>query len=170
MKHPISIRILHFLLILIIFAQILIGYGFDAIFAPISAKDFMIIHKSLGLLGLVVAILLLLRRLFYKRPPYPTSIHKHQIYFAKFIHFLLYLSVIIMGLSGYVASLLFNKPLDWFYMIQLPQIVNPNPSLGSQVFPFHIYGAIALSILVGLHVLGALYHAFKKDGITRAMF
>ncbi|MCF6765364.1 cytochrome b/b6 domain-containing protein [Thiotrichales bacterium 19S3-7] len=169
-KYPISMRLLHFLLILIIFAQLTVGYGFDLIFEKLGANTFLILHKSLGLLGLIVVILLILRRLFYTKPPYPNTLSKGQQYLAKLVHLLLYLTVIAMGSSGMLVSMLFNSHWLWFYIIPLPQIISPNPQLGSELFSVHTYGAIVLSLLVALHFLGALYHGVKRDGITKRMF
>ncbi|MCF6775096.1 cytochrome b/b6 domain-containing protein [Thiotrichales bacterium 19X7-9] len=169
-KYPISMRILHFLLLLIIFAQLIVGYGFDLIFEKLGADRFLILHKSLGLLGLIVIVLLIIRRLFYTKPPYPSSVSSGQKYLAKLVHVLLYLTVIVMGCSGMLVSMLFNSQWQWFYIIPLPQVIMPNPQLGSEIFPIHIYGAVILSTLVALHILGAIYHGIKKDGITKRMF
>lgn len=170
MKYPISIRVLHFLLILIIFAQLAVGYGSDFLFQYINGKSLITLHKSLGLLGLIIVILLIIRRLFYKKPPYPNSMSAFEKLLARSVHFLLYLIVITMGASGMIASMLFHSQWLWFYLIPLPQLTQANPQLGANIFSIHIYGAVILSILVGLHILGALYHAIKKDGIMRRMF
>lgn len=171
MKYPILIRLLHFLLLLIVFSQIIVGFGFYSIFASINPKTLITLHKSLGLLSIIVVILFILRRLFYKKPPFPSDMPKIQQFIARVVHTLLYLTVLIMGLSGLFASMLFNSHWDVFYLFPMPQLIAPNPQLGATIFAWHTSGAIILSILIILHLLGVIQHQYiKKDKILKKIF
>jgi len=63
---------------------------------------------------------------------------------------------------------------DWtitvFGLFQLPHLVAPRSALGRQAGDVHTFIAWMLLVLVGLHVLAALYHYFvRNDGVLQRM-
>jgi cytochrome b561 len=84
-------------------------------------------------------------------------------------HFLLYLFLIVMPLSGWIMSSAADKPphlLGWGMALPVPQ----SEALGGFFWNIHSWLAIVLIAFIVLHVGAALYHHFiKKDNILRRM-
>jgi cytochrome b561 len=49
--------------------------------------------------------------------------------------------------------------------------VTPNQDAAARVFFWHLVGAIALVLLIGMHVGAALFHyLIRRDGVLRRMW
>ena len=60
--------------------------------------------------------------------------------------------------------------MNWFFLVQLPNLVRPDPALASLTKAIHIFMSWCLLALVTLHMAAALWHGFVlKDGVLRRM-
>ena len=74
-----------------------------------------------------------------------------------------------MALAGWVGSVAANKaPQLGNVTLTLP--IAPDKNLVSAAFQMHGFFAVAILVLVTIHVLAALYHHYvKRDTILRRM-
>jgi cytochrome b561 len=71
---------------------------------------------------------------------------------------------------GYVGISLYPA-LDIFGLFSLPGIVAPSQEAAARVFYWHWVGAVAIVLLVGMHVGAALFHyLIRKDGVLQRMW
>ena len=132
-------------------------------------------HKSLGVILLVAFFLRLSWRLAHKPPLLPISMGDHEILMAKVGHWLLYLLMIIMPLSGWflVSSSVYGLPTIVFGLFQWPHIPNlsGNEMIGSGARATHFYSAIFLAILIIGHVGAVIMHYIhQKENILKRMW
>jgi len=127
------------------------------------------VHKSLGFLVLWLVALRLVWK-FYTRAPDLISAHKWERALAHGTHFLLYVCLILQPLSGWIMSSASGRASPLIYGFDLPQIVDPDLSIGGLFHDIHEITGYVLLALVSLHFAGALKHHFiDRDETLRRM-
>lgn len=118
-----------------------------------------------GLLGLLLAARLIIR-FTLPRPAPATAGNAFLDFVAKAVHFLLYVGVIGMVVSGLGTAMQANLPGVFNGTAPFPMdFMAYPPRIG------HGFTALALLGLIGLHVAAALYHQFiKKDNLLARMW
>lgn len=150
----------------------LLSVGFAMVGIPPGPDKLWVyaLHKSFGILILVLMIGRLLWRQISPRPgPLPT--HKAwEDGLAKIVHFALYACILLMPLSGWVMSSAGGFPAEFFGLFALPAIVPKNEAIFE--FTRNVHGFTAWSILglLALHFAGAFKHHFiDKDETLQRM-
>jgi cytochrome b561 len=120
------------------------------------------------------SLLLILARLIYRlshgAPPDEPTLEWWQKGAAHLNHWGLYLMLLVVPILGYVGISLYPA-LDIFGLFSLPGVVAPNQDAAARVLYWHWLGALAIVLLVGVHVAAALFHYFiRKDGVLRRMW
>jgi len=126
------------------------------------------IHKTLGITAFTLT---LMRMLWHRlsRPPAPLA-HgvPWQDVLARLVHRALYLLLILMPLSGWVASSASGIDTVIFGRWTLPAIAPVSEIWEGTGFLVHGIAGYALVVLLGLHLGGALFRAvIKRDGTLR---
>jgi len=167
---------LHWLIALGIIANIALGLYFADL--PRSDPDKFFLtqtHKSIGLTILVLSLIRVAWRLMNPVPPLPASMSPLMRFAAHATHFLLYVLIIAIPLSGWL--LVSSSPLGlptmyfgWFAWPELPYFSDlPRAAKKIWVRDFdtvHIYLAWSAIVLVTIHVVAALYHQFIRRDIV----
>ncbi|PCK09532.1 MAG: cytochrome B [Alteromonadaceae bacterium] len=126
------------------------------------------IHKSIGVLLLLLTLLRLFMRLSLKAP-LPLESHKSgERMAAKATHMLLYALILIIIMSGYLISTADGRSIEVFSWFSVPATITITGIQGEAqeelAGSLHWYSACILMGLVGLHILGALkHHIVDKD-------
>ncbi len=82
----------------------------------------------------------------------------------------LYAVMVIMPVTGMLASWYENRPVVWFGLVELPALVAPDESMVDVFEEIHEAGFAVLMGLLALHVAGALkHHLVDKDSTLRRM-
>jgi len=127
-------------------------------------------HKWAGVTVLLLATLRLLWRLFNHPPQYADQMPAWQRGAAHGLHWLLYLLMFAVPLSGYLFSLAAGFPVVYFGLFQLPALIAPDPALKQTLLAVHYWLNMSLAALVGLHVLAAFKHLLvDRDGVMQRM-
>ena len=168
MEHPFIIRFFHGLIAMIVFIQLIIGFGFDTIFSHFNTNAFITLHKSLGFSLFFIVLTVIVLRIFYRRAPYPESMPLSQIILAKMVHFGLYFSLLMMSLSGYFAMTFFHAKWKLFFLIPMPNWLPNKNLIGGAIFQYHVIFAWIVLVFVILHITAAIYHIHKKDGVLNS--
>ncbi|AIT09587.1 branched-chain alpha-keto acid dehydrogenase subunit E2 [Candidatus Francisella endociliophora] len=167
MKYSRPVRRLHSILAFLITIQLVLGFSFAK---GIINTDWVItLHKSFGVLTTIAIFLLVIIRIFSRKPTYPKPLPKIQIIVARLVHLGIYISALGMALSGLIGSMLMNSSWNFFFIIPFPQMLKTDFSLGMQIFSYHYIFASILLILILMHIAAALFHQFilKDDIIAR---
>jgi cytochrome b561 len=164
-------RYLHALIGLALLAQIVFGVLLDDL-APKGTPgraSVINLHKSLGMVLGVLIVLRLLWRLGHRPPAWPVSMTGAQRLAALWGHRALYAAMLLLPVSGYIASN-FSKHGVKFFGLALKPWGPDLPDVYKVFNTLHEATAWVLVALIAGHVLMALKHAFlDRDGLLARM-
>ncbi|OON60340.1 cytochrome b [Massilia sp. KIM] len=162
---------LHWLIAILIIGAFTLGLVMTEIpgLTPTKLKYYSW-HKWAGVTVLALAALRLLWRLFKHPPEYADEMPAWQRGAAHGLHWLLYILMFAVPLSGYFYSLAANVPVVYFGMIPLPVLIDPDPALKDLLKGVHYWLNMLLAGLVGVHVAAAFKHLLvDRDGVMARM-
>jgi superoxide oxidase len=130
----------------------------------LARTEWLNLHMSLGILLFVIVIM----RLFWTKMTFqPTALPGLWItrMLAKAAHVLLNLATLLVPIGGYLRIASKNAPAD-FFGTPVPSIVGDMPWLHDITRVAHgPYMEYFFYVLIGLHVLAALWHQYvRRDG------
>ena len=174
MRHPETPRddydtvaaTLHWLIGLALIGQVAFGLLLDEI-APRGTPSrgaVINLHKSFGI---VLGLLILARlgwRLAHRPPGWPAAMPGWQRRAAHAMHVALYACMLVMPLSGYVASN-FSKHGIRFFGQTLAPWGPDEPAVYDALGHVHDVTGWLFALLIAGHVLAALQHALRRDGV-----
>jgi cytochrome b561 len=155
------------ILTLIALGSLMIYGGFDSA----ATFDLYQQHKSLGFVALVLTALRLVARLVSSSPAAPVSAPWERR-IAALTQGSLYVLTIGAILSGWllVSASPLPVPTRFFDLFVIPDIARPDPRLFTAAALAHKVSGWAITLLVGLHVAGALKHHFVDgDDVLKRM-
>jgi cytochrome b561 len=117
------------------------------------------LHKSFGVLALILIAIRILNRLLNKAPALPASMPKIEQILSHLGHFGLYILMIAVPLSGFLMSNSFGFPVK-FFSIELPRMIGTNFEYGKIFAAAHELCAYGLLALIAIHVLAVIKHRF----------
>lgn len=124
------------------------------------------IHKSIGILLMIVMVVRILWR-FISRPPTALASYSRLTRLsAVAAHILLYLVLFSILVSGYLISTADGKPISVFGLFEVPATLSDagvQADLAGQVHLWLAWGVVILSVL---HGLAALKHHFIDKDVT----
>jgi cytochrome b561 len=162
-------RTLHWIMALCILTMLFIGVGMASTVAP-EYLTLVAIHKPLGILILVLALIRLVVRLRYGAPPLPADLPEPMKLAAYLSHYALYALMIAMPLIGWAMLSAAEYPVVLWPGVWFPQILPRSPSLHTALWNAHFYLAFLFFALILMHLAAALFHALiRRDGVFDAM-
>jgi len=124
------------------------------------------LHKSLGLLMLLVVIIRLTWRRRHPAPPMTVKGWEGKL--AHAVHIALYGFMFLAPVAGYLASSFTPYALK-FFGLEIPKAGWPDESLNGAFKLLHQTLVWAGAGLIGLHLAGAFKHLLKRDGMVQRM-
>lgn len=162
--------LLHWLIALCLFGQIAFGWYLETIPRGTPLRGpYVNLHKSTGIILGLLIVLRLLWRLAHRPPEYPTFVVQWERVASKCTQFLLYTCMLVMPLSGYIASNFSKHGVKLFNSIVLPAWGPDDPKIYALFNTTHVITSYLLVALIVLHLLGAIRHALRRDGIMARM-
>lgn len=129
------------------------------------------LHESFGLVVFALVFIRLLARWLNPPPPWPHDTPGGVRVAARISHALLYVLLILMPVSGFLATNAWGFPLALFEVLPIPSPIGKDEALAKVLSTVHWVGAATFGALIALHVVGAVYHRFvKHDSLARRMF
>ncbi|AAV83395.1 cytochrome b [Idiomarina loihiensis] len=126
-------------------------------------------HKSFGITLLIVTVLRVFWTLTNTKPKPLGS--KFERLGAKAGHFLLYLLLFTVMISGFLISTADGSSISVFDWFSVPAVITDLPKQEDIAGDIHWYSALSLVILAGGHGLAALKHHFiNRDSTLIRMF
>jgi cytochrome b561 len=162
-------RALHWIMAVCILAMLFIGVGMVSTIAP-DYLTLVGIHKPLGILILILALIRLVVRLVYGAPSLPLDLPEPMKLAAYLSHYALYALMIAMPLIGWAMLSAADYPVTLSHSVWLPQIVPQSASLHTLLWNAHFYLAFLFFALILMHLAAGLFHALiRRDGVFDAM-
>ncbi|WP_296947218.1 cytochrome b [uncultured Massilia sp.] len=164
-RFSLASRLLHWTMAPLLVAMLLIGTG---MVATVSSWRLVLlgVHKPLGLLLFVLAVLRLLLRLAGTTPPLPATVPAPMRVAAHASHWLLYGCMLAMPLVGWAMLSAGGLPLP----LHLPPLLAPDVGHYALLRSLHTVLGEAFYLLVLGHVCAGLLHALLlRDGVFEAI-
>ena len=162
-------RALHWILALLIVFTAALGWRMLFIEKEPGAEQWFDLHRSIGLTIFTLVALRLVWRLTHRPEPLPDDMPAWQVKLAGVTHWLLYVLMVVIPITGYLGASLTKAGVAWFGGAT-PRWTEPDHDLAEQLFGIHGTLVWVLVALVALHVAGALKHwLVDKDGTFRRM-
>ena len=147
-----------------------IPLGFYLVDMDFSEKRLTIenIHVTIGIGIFYLTLLRLIYKTFNPTPPLQNSIFIGQKFIAKLNHFLLYISILTITISGALKKLYNGEELDLFF---LNLVIKDNFELAEKFYEIHIIGNYTLIGLITLHISAVIIHRiiFKENLLRRIL-
>lgn len=125
-------------------------------------------HKLFGLVILALVIARLGYRLVNGAPADEPSLNGFEKFASHATHWTLYGILLLVPILGWLGISYYDAREVFGFSI--PALTAKDQAFAEKVFVWHKYAAIALVLLVGLHVAAALMHYIvKKDGVLARM-
>ena len=129
------------------------------------------LHRSVGLVVLVLASIRLVWRVFETPPGWPLTMHRHEILLARIAHAAFYVLLFALPLTGWVLATLGARRLSFLGLFDLPQLslpgLSPQENLLKELHELLFHVLFWLGVL---HVVAALKHQFvDRDRELRRM-
>jgi cytochrome b561 len=125
--------------------------------------DTIPLHKSIGMLVLILSVIRLLWRFTHRPPPLPATVRRWEKGLAHAVHWLFYALMILIPLSGWVFTSASPKrhPLEFFGLFALPMFpVTQDKEVSHVVAERHEQLAWLMIALILIHLGAALKHRF----------
>lgn len=163
-------QLLHWLIVLLVLSQFVVGFYAKPLPVGIERLKMLTFHKSVGITVFALVILRLLWRWYTPAPKLPAGMKPLERLGAHASHVLLYALLLVLPLLGWLTSNASNLTVRWFYLFNLPNLVEPDRGIARITKDLHDAGAWCLLALVCLHVAAAFWHEWvRKDGVLRRM-
>lgn len=166
---PLSIRLLHWAMAALLVSMLCAG----AIMVDSLAtwQPYLLqLHKAFGVIALLLVCVRLLVRLTSTLPSLPSSLGSMQKKAATLSHYVLYGLMFALPLTGLLMQYNAARPIDVFGLFTLPVALTANIESFALYRISHQYLALALVLVVGVHITAALHHHFvRKDNVLKSM-
>ncbi|MGL5743145.1 MAG: cytochrome b [Legionella sp.] len=162
-------KLLHWLIFILITAQFYLIW-YREVFPKDSPEKalYMMLHKSVGMTVLFLGVLFVVWHLFNIKPTPLASQSRWQQVTAKMVHYALFALIIAISTVGYLLVCANGRMVNFFGWFNLPSLLTENKLLANTLFNIHEKLAYLILILVGIHLLAALYHHFiAKNQVLR---
>jgi cytochrome b561 len=163
---------LHWLIAVLLLGQFVFGLMLEDIPRGTPARGYYVnLHKSSGI---VIGLLILLRlgwRLTHRPPPLPAAMPSWQRHAARLSHAALYLCMLALPLSGYLASNFSRHGVKFFNLVRWAPWGPDDKTLYALFNSIHHLAALLLALFVAVHVLAVAKHMlFDRDGLLLRMW
>lgn len=160
-------RLLHWAMAVLIVGLLVLGTVLTSTKPNLSTLWLYGLHKTLGLTALCLAVV----RLIWHRispPPRPLGPPRHwQNRAARATHLALYVLMLAIPLSGWIASSASGLDVVIFGQITLPAIAPTSEAIENAGFAVHGILTKLLMALLLAHIAGAVLRGLKHDGTLR---
>lgn len=166
---PVSLM-LHWVIAVAVLAQVLLVTAHEATEGSLS-REFISLHKSLGLTILVLTLARIGWRLAHPAIPLPVDMSRWEKWLARAVHVLFYAALIAIPLTGWLASSAAGREIVWFGLFDWPLLpISGGRDTARGLMTVHGLAVKGMYGLIALHVLGALKHQFvDRDNVLHRM-
>ena len=161
-------RILHWTMAVMVLAMLFIGIG---MVASLSNYHWLVsIHKTIGILILILVAIRVVNRLLNPPPPLPEGMPGWQRFAAHASHVVLYALMFALPLVGWGMLSAADYPIVLYGPLELPPILPHDAALNALLRTAHTVLALLLFATFIAHFAAALMHALiYRDGVFPSM-
>ena len=168
--YPATSKLLHWLVAACVLVTVPVAIVMDRVGQGPTQDSLYNLHKSLGVLILVLMVLRLINRLVAGALAPEAEIEPWQRAVSSIVHTSLYVLLLAMPILGYIANSAYGASTPFFGLFELPSIVGKNEELATRLFTLHRWVGWLVILLALMHISAALYHHFiRRDAVLKRM-
>jgi cytochrome b561 len=156
-KYPLSMRIYHWIVVLMVASLIYVGYYMSDLEVSDEKWKLYFMHKSFGTLFLIIMLARIYNRMRSKVPALPSNVNIFDAKISKIVHYLLYIILLIMPISGMLMSIFGGRGLPFFFTTFLTDL-SRHEEISGAFWLIHTKLPSIILILVSLHIIGSIKH------------
>ncbi len=161
-------RILHWLMAVMLLTMLFIGVTMVASLG--NYHKLVAIHRPLGIMILILAVIRLINRMFTTLPPFPPTMSRQERWIATASEKLLYGLMLALPLVGWGMLSAGHYPIVMFGPLHLPPILPANPTLYAVLRKAHTILAYLLFVTFLAHLSAVLFHTLiVRDRLLHRM-
>jgi cytochrome b561 len=171
-RYTATAQALHWLMAALMFLVVAIAWVMANMPHSAALRDTLYtLHKSIGVTLLLLVAIRLAWRAAHPAPPLPGNFGCAQTALAFVSHWLLYLVLLGMPISGCLLTFAHGYPVPFFGLFNVPSPLPRDPSLVAGAAWVHLaIGQWLLYALVLLHIAATVFHvAIRRDGVLARM-
>lgn len=170
-RYTLSMRIFHWLMAAMLLCMVPFGMWMADLPQDNPDKFYYYgLHKSFGVIVLILVSLRIINRWKSQIPELPKEIKKFDQMLSAATVVALYLCMFVMPISGYLMSTFGGHPVAVF-SLTLPALVAKNPDMGKLFLGVHEVTAYCLVAAFVLHIAGTLKHFWvEKVNLLKRMW
>ncbi len=163
-KYGILAKLFHWITFIVLLGQIPLGFYLVGLEFSDQRIELENIHILVGISVFYITLFRLIWKMFNHSPADSKSFFKGQVLIGKVNHFLLYISIFAITISGILKKLYMGEKLNFiFFRFELEK---DDFVLADAYYEIHIYANYLLITLVTLHIFAVIVHHFIfKDKI-----
>ncbi len=162
--------ILHWLVALLIVINFVLGLLMESFAGTPTRDSVLFFHASIGSALLMLVVFRLYWRLTHRPPALPATMPRWQVLAADTMHWMLYLLLFLIPLTGYLHRNAGGHPINFFGLGDLPLLAGKDLALRLWTGSAHTVLVWLLAALVVAHIAAGLKHHFiDHDGVLARM-
>lgn len=163
-------RLLHWAMALLLISMLFLGLSMVQSLA-VWQVEAVALHKSFGIVALILVIIRLINTWRSVSPSLPNELSQMQRIAASATHTGLYISMLLMPLSGWLMQNADGRVVNVFGLFSLPNLIAVDIRYFAFFREVHALAAWVFLLLIFMHISAALYHGLiKSDGVFSSMF
>jgi len=163
-------KLLHWTVATLVLLQIVLGWAAVAWHLSPTKLDLFVLHKSTGMLILLLMFVRLFWRWANVTPVLPLSMPPWECVAAHASHVILYLLLFLAPLTGWIINSAANIPFRMFWLIPIPAVAAPDKALADSAARIHLGIFVVLALVLIVHVAAALRHHYVvRDSVLARM-
>ena len=165
-KYGLVAKLFHWITFVVLVVQVPFGFYLVGLEFSDRRIDLENVHILIGISIFYFVLLRLLWKLFNTTPKTEHNFFKGQNLIAKTNHFLLYVSIFAITISGVLKKLYMGETLN--FLLFKYGFEKDNFQLADTYYEVHIYANYLLIALITLHILAVIaHHILFKDKIIK---
>jgi cytochrome b561 len=164
-------RLLHWLTAVLVATMVAMGLTMASLDPGKAQKTLFVLHESLGLTLLFLTLFRIGWRLSRSAPPPSRDLSPLEVRASGAVHWLLYVVLLAMPITGYVFVVAGGFPLTYFDLAKVPRLLAKHEGLWEIAETAHLSLQYAVYALVIMHAAAALHHHFfrRNDVLARML-
>jgi cytochrome b561 len=165
-----TMQAMHWITVVLLLGAYSAAWMIDADTSSAETDWLVMLHRSIGVMILLLTCLWLALRQYTRVPPLPGDVPAVQRFTARASAGVLYALLILRTLLGLIGSMLYGDRIVLFGGAVVPLALPVDRVLSRKVFEVHGVTALLLLARIGLHIAVVLYHHFvRKDDVMAGM-
>jgi cytochrome b561 len=164
--YPVRTRILHWLVAVLVFAALVIGY--TMVHTVSDYRALVAVHMTIGVLILAVVVVRIANRFTHRTPPLPPTVGRAERLAVLASELAMYTLLVLQPLVGWAMQSAAGIPVRVFGGVELPPIAPVSAPAYAVLRNTHTLLALALALTIAAHVSAVLLHTITlRDGMLR---